>query len=96
MKTIKLSLVAVVIAVISFTAFAFNPNKTETTTSDPSYHWFEVDSNNYLGVDTKNNIQNNYCGPVGSKVCARAYVSISGTPGNEIPIGSPVNNTTRQ
>ncbi|HRB71504.1 MAG TPA: hypothetical protein PK776_06610 [Flavobacterium sp.] len=96
MKTIKLSLVAVTIALGTFAAFAFTPKESNKEVEITSLHWFESGTGTYLGFDTKANIQSNHCGPAGSNPCAVAYSSITGTPGNEVPAGSQADLATRQ
>lgn len=95
MNRVKTAVAALLIAGGTIAAFAFSP-KTETKKADTMYYWFEVGTNNYLGQDTKADIQDNHCGPVGLQPCARAYAAISGTPGNELPSGAQVDQTTKQ
>ncbi|SHL80741.1 hypothetical protein SAMN05444267_102545 [Chryseobacterium polytrichastri] len=95
MNRVKTAIAALLIAGGTLAAFAFTP-KTETKTADTLYYWFEAGTNNYLGQDTKSDIQENHCGAPGMNVCARAYSAISGTPGNEVPSGSQVDQTTKQ
>lgn len=96
MKAVKLSLAAVIIALVSFTAFAFIPQNEETKAEVTLLHWFEDGTNVYLGLDTQPNIQNNHCGLKGSQPCANGFTSITGSPGSEMPVGAPVDNATKQ
>ncbi|MCT2561837.1 hypothetical protein [Chryseobacterium herbae] len=96
MNKLKTAVAAILIAGGTLAAFAFSPAKTETKTEATVYYWFEVGSNNYLGQDTKANIQDDHCGPEGLQPCARAYSAISGTPGNEVPVGAQVDQARKQ
>ena len=86
MKAIKLSLVALTIALGTFAAFAFSPEKTEAKTTFTSYHWFDAITGNPLGEKTLEQ-QQTMCGAPGNIDCAYGYSSLDP---NGNPVGTPV------
>lgn len=82
MKAIKLSLVAVVIALGTFAAFAFTPEKTESKTTTTSLYWFRDGA--LIG---HGDVSITGCPNTGSVICAEGYSSIDE---NGEPVGTPI------
>ena len=86
MKSLKTAIAALLIAGGTIAAFAFT-NQKETKSNDTMRHWFDHDNGNYLGYKLESQQQQD-CGTPGSILCADGYNQITGTPGNEEPVGS--------
>ncbi|MEA1849891.1 hypothetical protein U9K52_13285 [Chryseobacterium sp. MHB01] len=96
MKSLKTAIAALLIAGGTIAAFAFTTNQKETKSNDTVLYWFDHNTGDYLGQRLDSDQQQD-CGTPGSNICADGYNQITGTPGNEEPVGSaPVAITTRQ
>lgn len=91
MKKLNISLFAMAIAVGTFAAFAFSPVTNAVAQDDPQYHWFDANTEAYLGQRTESQ-QRVLCGPDGNIPCADAYTAVSGNS----PAGSFITTMDKQ
>ncbi|WP_343748188.1 hypothetical protein [Fluviicola sp.] len=83
----KKGLIICAFAIGAVGAFAFAPAKAAVKSGDTTRHWFDAQTGAYLGQKLESQQQSD-CGEPVDIDCAYGYNGISGTPGNEQPVGS--------
>jgi hypothetical protein len=88
MRRIKLTIGMFALVVGATAAFAFAPAPVENTakSGDSLRHFFDANSGAYLGQRLESQ-QQTICGSPQVVDCAYGYSSISGSAGNEEPVG---------